>query len=110
METNYFRNLFEDDYLIVVNKKSGLLAVPSPKREKNTLTSLLNDYLRNKNEKAFPCHRLDRETSGLVIYAKNRKAQQNIMGQFRHHLIKKKYLARKTSKIKEIPGSIKRLY
>jgi len=79
--------IFEDDYLLVVNKPSGLLVIPTPKGEKNTLTNLLNDYLKSKSSstdsvKAHPCHRLDRDTSGLILYAKGKSMQQKMMSQF----------------------------
>jgi 23S rRNA pseudouridine1911/1915/1917 synthase len=93
MEVKYFDVVFEDEYVIVVDKKSGLLVVPTPKKERLTLTNLLNDYLEKKKEKAYPCHRLDRDTSGLIIYAKDTKSQQNIMDQFRAGVCRKKYLA-----------------
>ncbi|MFH1231615.1 MAG: RluA family pseudouridine synthase [Planctomycetota bacterium] len=90
--------IFEDDYLIVVNKPSGLLVIPTPKDEKNTLTNLLNDYLQSKSSapdsaKAHPCHRLDRDTSGLILYAKGKSMQQKMMSQFYDKKVAKKYLA-----------------
>src|SRR3989339_887699 len=89
--------VFEDDCLLVVDKSSGLLVIPTPKGEKNTLTDLLNNYLAVKypeqNIKAHPCHRLDRETSGLILYAKGKAMQQKVMDQFHNKQVGKKYLA-----------------
>jgi len=89
--------VFEDDYLLVVDKSSGLLVIPTPKGETNTLTDLLNTYLASKypgqNIKAHPCHRLDRETSGLILYAKGKAMQQKVMDQFHNKLVGKKYLS-----------------
>ena len=90
--------VFEDDYLLVVDKSSGLLVIPTPKGEKNTLTDLLNNYLQAKTSgpdfpKAHPCHRLDRETSGLILYAKGKTMQQKVMDQFHQKQVGKKYLA-----------------
>tara|TARA_B100000315_G_scaffold259771_1_gene317126 strand:- start:116 stop:772 length:657 start_codon:yes stop_codon:yes gene_type:complete len=85
-----FNVVFEDDYLVVVNKIAKLLVQPSPKREKITLTSLLS---RDLNIKALPCHRLDRETSGLIIYAKSSDIQRKVMEQFKQAKVKKKYFA-----------------
>lgn len=89
--------VFEDDCLLVVEKDSGLLVIPTPKGETNTLTGRLNSYLDTKypgqNISAHPCHRIDRDTSGLVLYAKGKTMQQKIMGQFHDHLVHKKYLA-----------------
>jgi len=85
--------VFQDEYLIVLNKIAKLLVQPSPKKEKYTLTSLLNKELNKRNEKALPCHRLDRETTGLIVYAKNSKIQSSLMTQFKERSVKKKYLA-----------------
>ena len=87
--------VFEDDYLIVVNKPSGLLVIPTPKGETNTLTDLLNAYLATKSSapdsvKAHPCHRLDRDTSGLILYAKGKSIQQKMMSQFHDKKVAKK--------------------
>lgn len=92
---NRYNIVYEDGYLIVVNKPSGMLVVPTPKRETNTLTDLLNDELDSRGVKinAYPCHRIDRETSGLVIYAKGKSIQQDMMEQFKRHLVKKTYIA-----------------
>ena len=79
-----FSVVYEDDYIFIINKPSGLLVVPTPKGETNTLTDLL---------KAYPCHRIDRETSGLIIYAKSKPVEQAMMEQFKKHLVKKTYIA-----------------
>jgi len=76
--------IYEDQWLLIVDKPSGLLTVPTPKNEKRTLTSILNLY---------PCHRLDRETSGLIIYAKDKFTEQKMMDEFRARKVKKTYLA-----------------
>ena len=76
--------IYEDEWLIVADKPSGLLTVPTLKNEKRTLTSILNFY---------PCHRLDRETSGLIIYAKNKSIQEKIMDEFRQRQVRKTYIA-----------------
>lgn len=87
--------VYEDDYLLVVDKPSGLLVIPTPKNEKRTLTSILNEDSRNKGlfYHLHPCHRLDRETSGLIIYAKGKSIQQKMMLEFKSRKVKKSYLA-----------------
>lgn len=87
--------VYEDDWLLVLDKPSGLLVIPSPKNEVRTLTGILNDDLKKK-EKSYrlhPCHRLDRETSGLIIYAKGKSIQKKMMDEFRERRVKKKYIA-----------------
>ena len=87
--------VYEDEYIFVINKPSGMLVVPTPKGEVNTLTNLLNQELdrRGALANAYPCHRIDRETSGLVIYAKGKSIQQAMMEQFKNRLVKKTYIA-----------------
>jgi len=87
--------LYEDNYLFVIDKPAGMLVIPTPKGETNTLTDLLNDELasRGLDRFAHPCHRLDRETSGLIIYAKGKKVQQLMMDEFKNRAVKKVYIA-----------------
>jgi len=85
-----FKIVFDDEYLIVVNKIAKVLIQASRKEAKHTLTSLLQ---REKGCKVFPCHRLDRETTGLVIYAKSLEIQKKITDQFRCREVRKKYIA-----------------
>jgi 23S rRNA pseudouridine1911/1915/1917 synthase len=90
-----FGIIYEDDSILVVDKPPGLLVIPTPKNESHTLTNLLNRELdgRSIQANAHPCHRIDRETSGLILYAKGKKAQQVMMEKFRRHEVKKTYLA-----------------
>lgn len=90
--------VYEDDWLLVVNKPSGLLTIPTPKKEKRTLTSILNLY---------PCHRLDRETSGLIIYAKGKSLQKKMMQEFKERRIKKTYIAFVQGALRQAQGEIK---
>lgn len=87
--------VYEDEHIFVINKSSGMLVVPTPKGETNTLTGLLNKELdgRGAETNAYPCHRIDRDTSGLVIYAKGKAVQQAVMEQFKRRLVKKTYIA-----------------
>lgn len=85
-----FEIVFNDEYLVVVNKIAKILVQPSPKKEKVTLTTLIAKEL---GEKVFPCHRLDRETTGLIIYARTPAIQAEIADQFRSRAVKKKYIA-----------------
>jgi len=87
--------VYEDDWFLVVNKPAGLLSVPTPKNETRTLTSILNQDAQERDLKyrLHPCHRLDRETSGLMIYAKGRSIQKKMMDAFRDRAVAKKYIA-----------------
>jgi len=94
---------------LAVDKPSGLLVIPSPKNEKRTLTSILNDDLKEKGKayRLHPCHRLDRETSGLIIYAKGKSMQKKMMEEFRQRRVKKTYLAFVQGLLQQDSGAIK---
>ncbi|MDD5408992.1 MAG: RluA family pseudouridine synthase [Candidatus Omnitrophica bacterium] len=87
--------VYEDDWLLIVDKPAGLLSVPTPKKESRTLTSILNQDAAEKGLKYSlrPCHRLDRDTSGLVIYAKGKSIEKKMTDAFRERLVQKKYIA-----------------
>jgi 23S rRNA pseudouridine1911/1915/1917 synthase len=89
MEEKAFEVIFNDEYLTVVNKIVKILICPSPKKEKVTFTTLLEEYLKTK---IYPCHRLDRETTGLIMYAKAKEIHREIFREFQKKEIKKKYI------------------
>lgn len=111
MADKRYEIVYEDDQIIVVDKPAGMLVIPTPKRETNTLSALLNDWLdrRGIEANAYPCHRLDRETSGLIIYAKGKAAQQKMMEQFTRRLVKKSYIAFAHGSVDKDSGTINSL-
>lgn len=98
-----FRVIFEDDYIVVLDKQAKILVLPSPKKEKYTLTSLLEEKLKKP---VYPCHRLDRETTGLIIYAKARNIQERVMNEFRQGIVKKRYIAFIRGRLKDRSGML----
>ncbi len=100
--------VYEDDWLLVVNKPAGLLSVPTPKKESRTLTSILNQDASERGLKysLHPCHRLDRETSGLVIYAKGKSTEKKMTDAFRNRRVAKKYIAFVHGKLAHPEGEI----
>ena len=87
--------IFEDEHIIVVNKQAGLLSVATDKMEPDTLHSRVVDYLKSENEKswAFIVHRLDRETSGVMIFAKNKWHKEYLQEQFANREVHRIYHA-----------------
>ncbi|MFC1839241.1 RluA family pseudouridine synthase [Thermodesulfobacteriota bacterium] len=87
--------LYEDHDILVVDKMSGLLTVSTEKVRENTAYYLLNTYVRKGNQKSrnriFIVHRLDRDTSGIIIFAKNENAKRFLQDEW--HGFKKKYYA-----------------
>jgi 23S rRNA pseudouridine1911/1915/1917 synthase len=101
--------LFEDEHMLAINKPSGILVIPTPKNEKNTLTDRLNDLFekRGLDVRAHPCHRIDRDTSGVILYAKGKKMQKKIMDLFHEKKVFKKYIAVASGMMPDDSGEIK---
>jgi 23S rRNA pseudouridine1911/1915/1917 synthase len=77
--------LYEDSALVVVNKPAGLLAVPLPERsDAPSAYGYLEEHLRTRtSRRLLIVHRIDRDTSGLVVFAKNARAQEQLKAQFK---------------------------
>jgi len=89
--------VYEDDDLAIINKQAGLVVHPAPGNQEHTLVNallsrfaLLSDI--NKNRPGI-IHRLDKETSGLLVIAKNNASHLKLAKQFSDHSIKRKYIA-----------------
>ena len=88
--------LHEDANLIVVEKPAGLLSVPTAEKEKDTLLSRVSLYLQHRYRRrpyVGVVHRLDRETSGALVFARTREALRFLQQHFRSHQIEREYLA-----------------
>lgn len=74
-EFNNIKIIYEDEHLIAVNKPSGLLTIANEKEKEKTLYNIVRNYMKEKNKfnKIFIVHRLDKDTSGVVLFAKNEK-------------------------------------
>ena len=90
--------VFEDDWLIVVNKPSGLLTMSTGKGKEITAYSMLMDYVmemrgRNAEKGLFIIHRLDRDTSGLVMFAKDEETKRALMDNWEEAVQERRYIA-----------------
>jgi 23S rRNA pseudouridine1911/1915/1917 synthase len=87
--------IYEDDTLVVVNKPAGLLTVPLPVRgDEPSVEDALVEHLRPSGKRRpLVVHRIDRDTSGLVVFAKRPDAQARLKGQFRRREAERVYLA-----------------
>jgi len=100
--------LYEDRDILVVDKMCGLLTVSSEKIKENTAYYLLNEYVRKGNQKSrnrvFIVHRLDRDTSGVVVFAKNEAGKHYLQQEW--HKFQKKYYAVVHGTLAEKEGTI----
>lgn len=87
--------VYEDDYLIVVNKPAGILSVPLERRPDalSVLGQLENRFKSHGRRRIFPVHRIDQNTSGLVVFAKDASAQRVLKEQFKRREPKRVYWA-----------------
>ena len=100
MSGNEFRNpmlriVYEDDYVILIDKKYGLLSMASDTERERTAYFILSDYVKSKDSKnrIFIIHRLDRETSGLLLFAKSLEIQHMFQSNWNDIVLERKYVA-----------------
>ncbi|MCM1163744.1 MAG: RluA family pseudouridine synthase [Muribaculaceae bacterium] len=94
----YHRRLkivYEDDDILVVNKGYGLLSMGNDKVKEGTAYSILKEYLKwqDPRNKIFIVHRLDRDTSGLMLFAKSEEAKNRLQHNWNNMVLSRKYLA-----------------
>lgn len=105
---NEIEIIYEDNDIIVVNKPYNLLTISTEKEKEKTLYRYMSDYLKIKNKKSkiFVVHRLDKETSGVVVFAKNEKTKELLQNNW-NEIVTRKYIAIVEGKMQKKNGEIK---
>jgi len=87
--------LYEDDYLIAINKPSGLLSISNDKEKEITAYRMVSDYIKktSKNKYIFVVHRLDQDTSGVLLFCKNEKIRDKMQENWNTVVKKRGYIA-----------------
>lgn len=80
--------IYEDDNILIINKPSNIEVTGN-----NSLTDLVHKHYETSFFKPMPCHRLDRNTTGLILYAKSENALNILLEKFKNHEIEKHYIA-----------------
>ncbi|OQY09704.1 MAG: hypothetical protein B6I28_02545 [Fusobacteriia bacterium 4572_132] len=97
VEENYkgVKILFEDKDIIVIQKQAGLLSIASEKEKEKTAYNILKEHVKSEDprNKIFVVHRLDRETSGVMMFAKTPKMQQTLQTSWKKIVQERKYIA-----------------
>lgn len=110
--------LYEDEACIVFDKPPGLLTVPAEGKQTTTLTDIVNEQFLaqhshpSENLEQFhlhPCHRLDKDTSGVILFAKSKRNQRMFMEVFNEKKVKKFYTAFVHGHLKKKEGEIRGL-
>lgn len=99
--------LYEDKFIIIVNKPNNLLTISTFKEKEKTLYHYVFEYLKqkHKNNKVFIVHRLDKDTSGIVMFAKDEKTKIYLQDSW--NKFKKQYVAVVEGKVKNKKGVLK---
>ena len=86
--------LYEDDDLIVIDKPSGLLSISNSKEKEITAFHLVSDYIKksNKKNKLFVVHRLDRDTSGVLLFSKNLRLKETLQKNWNDIVKRREYI------------------
>lgn len=89
------RIVYEDDYIIVADKRNGLLTVSTDKEPTRTAFYLMSEHVKRSDpaNRIFIVHRLDRETSGLLVFAKSEEIQSRMQRNWKETVISRKYIA-----------------
>ena len=107
--------VFEDNDLLIINKSAGISIHPGAGNYDNTIVNALMNYcgtnLSNIGDELRPgiVHRIDKDTSGLIVVAKNNISHENLSNQFNTHTIKRVYLALIWGKLRPQSGKIETL-
>ena len=101
--------IYEDDEIIVINKPSGLLSIASDKEKGSTAYRMLSDYVqqKDKHNRVFVVHRLDEDTSGVLMVAKNVKIQLALQEKWNDIVSKRGYYAIVEGVMEKPSGTIK---
>lgn len=106
--------LYEDDYLLFVDKPSGMVVHPSFGHKEGTLVNAILGYLRRSPQKGDDfrpgiVHRLDKDTTGVILYAKDESTQRKLQEMFKERKVKKIYRAIVLGELKNQVGTISTL-
>lgn len=102
-----YRIVFEDGHLLVADKDAGTLSVPIPGSKARNLKAMLDGYLASSRGRALVVHRIDRYTSGLVVFAKEHRTHQQLVSQFRAHTPERVYLALVRGDVRDETGTLR---
>jgi len=100
--------LFEDQHVIVIEKSNGILSMATEKEKEKTAYSILSNHVKEENPKnlIFIVHRLDRETSGVMIFAKSEEVKNMLQETWNDTIIERTYVAVVEGKMEKDEGTI----
>jgi 23S rRNA pseudouridine1911/1915/1917 synthase len=106
-KNHYIRMVYEDRYIVVLEKKPGILSMPAGHSSLN-VKSVLDDYFRQSRQHctAHVVHRLDRDTSGLMMYAKDKQTELALESDWHHIVYDRRYVAVLSGAVENDEGTV----
>lgn len=103
------RIVYEDEHIIVIDKNAGLLSMASDNEKYLTAYNILSNHVKQQkaSNRIFIVHRLDRDTSGLMMFARSEKVQSLLQRDWKHNVTARKYIALVEGEVSEPEGVIK---
>ena len=100
--------VYEDHHLIVIDKQAGVLSIATDSQKDNTAFSMLSSHVKEHDaeNKIFIVHRLDRDTSGLMLFAKSENIKELLQESWNDTIIERTYVAVAEGKVNELEGTI----
>ncbi|MDR1003629.1 MAG: RluA family pseudouridine synthase, partial [Prevotellaceae bacterium] len=106
---NLMKLVYEDAYLIVIEKMPGLLSVATDRQKERTAYHILSDYVSRRGQRdghVHTVHRLDRDTSGLMMFAKDEKTQQTLRENWHRIVTDRRYVAVVVGEMERDAGTV----
>ena len=96
--------IYEDEYFFVINKPAGLLSISTTKEKEKTAYHLVREFIksRKKNDKIFVLHRLDKDTSGVLVFVKDNTLKNLLQNNWDKYVKTREYVALVTGNVKDV--------
>ena len=96
--------IYEDEYFFVINKPAGLLSISTSKEKEKTAYHLVREFIKNrkKNDKIFVLHRLDKDTSGVLVFVKDNTLKNLLQNNWDKYVKVREYIALVKGNVKDI--------
>lgn len=106
--SSLLRLVYEDAYLLVVEKREGLLSIATSREKERTAYSILTEYVKRsaREHRIYIVHRLDKDTSGLMVFAKDERTKRNLQDNWTKLVTDRRYVAVVTGEVEKNNGTI----
>ena len=96
--------IYEDEYFFVINKPAGLLSISTTKEKEKTAYHLVREFIKNrkKNDKIFVLHRLDKDTSGVLVFVKDNTLKNLLQNNWDKYVKTREYVALVKGNVKDV--------